>query len=207
MVNAIYGKKVGSTQVFSSSGAAIQVTAIEAEPCFVVQVKNAEKDGYHAVKIGFGRIKEKNVNKPANGIFKKSGTQVKKYFREIRTDSPIEEIKTGDQIDTSIFKIGDKVKISGISRGKGFAGVIKRHNFHRGPMTHGSHNIRQPGSIGMCATPSKVYKGRKMPGRMGGGKVTVPASEILDIIQDLNLILVKGNVPGPSGNIVLVKKI
>jgi len=206
MVNSIYGKKVGSTQIFSSEGAAIYVTAIEAAPCTVVQVKDDSSDGYRSLKVGFGNVKEKKVNKPSKGIFAKNNLAAKKYLKELRVDDFDQEYKPGDQIDVQIFKIGDKVKITGISRGKGFAGVIKRYNFHRGPLTHGGHSIRKTGSVGMCATPSKVHKGKKMPGRMGGKKVTIPATEIIDIIGDQNLILVKGSVPGPSGNIVLLKK-
>jgi len=207
MVNIIYGKKVGSTQIFNNSGAAIYVTAIEAEPCTVVHVKELDSDGYNALKVGFGSIKEKNLKNSAKGIFSKANLPARKYLKELRVDSFDREYKPGDQIDIQIFKVGDKVKISGIAKGKGFSGVIKRHGFHRGPMTHGSHSIRKTGSIGMCATPSKVHKGKKMPGRMGGKKITLPSTEIIDIIQDQNLILVKGSVPGPSGNLVLVKKV
>ncbi|MBN1298892.1 MAG: 50S ribosomal protein L3 [Actinobacteria bacterium] len=206
MVNAIYGKKVGSTQVFNDSGAAIYVTAIEAGPCTVVQVKDAANDGYNALRVGIGDVKSKHVNKPAKGVFAKNNLEAKKYLREIRVEGTDMGYKPGDIIDTQIFNVGDKVKITGISRGRGFAGVIKRHNFHRGPMTHGSHSIRKTGSIGMCATPSKVHKGKKMPGRMGGKKVTVPYTEIIDIVADQNLILVKGSVPGARGNLVLLKK-
>ncbi len=206
MVNSIYGKKVGSTQIFSSDGAAIYVTAIEATPCTVVQIKDDASDGYKSLKIGFGTVKEKKVNKPIKGVFSKNGLTVKRYLKELRVEDFDQEYKPGDQIDVGVFKVGDKVKITGISRGKGFAGVIKRYNFHRGPMTHGSHSIRKTGSVGMCATPSKVHKGKKMPGRMGGKKVTIPATEIIDIIGDQNLILVKGSVPGHAGNVVLLKK-
>ncbi|OQA21290.1 MAG: 50S ribosomal protein L3 [Actinobacteria bacterium ADurb.Bin346] len=206
MVNSIYGKKVGSTQVFSNDGAAIYVTAIEASPCTVLQVKDEASDGYKSLKVGFGNVKEKKVNKPIKGVFTKNNLAAKKYIKELRVEDFDHEYKPGDTIDVQVFKVGDKVKITGISRGKGFTGVIKRYNFHRGPMTHGSHSIRKPGSIGMCATPSKVHKGKKMPGRMGGKKVTIPATEIIDIIGEQNLILVKGSVPGPSGNIVLLRK-
>jgi large subunit ribosomal protein L3 len=207
MVNEIYGKKVGSTQVFNEAGSATYVTAIEAEPCMIVQVKNPATDGYNSLKVGFGTVKEKKVNKPIKGIFGKSKLSPKKYMRELQVTDSDQEYKAGDQIDLSIFNIGDRVKISGISKGKGFAGVIKRYNFHRGPVTHGSHSIRKTGSVGMCATPSKIHKGKKMPGRMGGKKVTLPATEIIDIIKDQNLILVKGSVPGPKGNVVLLKKV
>lgn len=206
MVNAIYGKKIGSTQIFSSTGAAIYVTAIEAEPCTVVQVKQDATDGYKALKVGFGAVKEKAIKKPARGVFGKNNLQVKRYVKEIRVDEFDKDYKPGDMIDVQIFNIGDKVKITGIARGKGFAGVIKRYNFHRGPVSHGSHSIRKTGAVGMCATPSKVHKGKKMPGRMGGKRVTNPATEIIDIIVDQNLILVKGSVPGSNGNVVMLKK-
>lgn len=207
MVNAIYGKKIGSTQVFNEAGAAIYVTAIETEPCTVIAVKNDSTDGYNALRVGFGAVKDKKVNKPHRGVFSGNNLQVKKHLKEIRVDGFDKEYKPGDTVNAEVFKVGDKVKITGTSRGKGFSGVIKRHNFHRGPMSHGSHHVRKPGSVGMCATPSKVHKGKKMPGRMGGKRVTVPATEIIDIILDQNLILVKGSVPGASGNIVLLKKV
>jgi large subunit ribosomal protein L3 len=206
MINEIYGKKVGSTQVFNEAGAAINVTAIEADPCTVVGVKTVDKDGYNAVRIGFGEAREKRVNKPAKGVYEKLKIPVKKHLKELKIADPKKEYKNGDQIDVGIFNVGDRVKITGISKGKGFSGVIKRYNFHRGPMTHGSHNIRRPGAVGMCATPSKIHKGKKMPGRMGGRKVTIPPTEIIDIIKEQNMILVKGSVPGPSGNLVLVRK-
>lgn len=206
MVNAIYGKKIGSTQVFNEAGAATYVTAIQTSPCTVVQVKSQAGDGYNALKVGFADIKEKKLSKPARGVFAKNNLGVKKYLRELRVENFDREYKPGDIVDAAIFSVGDRVKITGVSRGRGFAGVIKRHNFHRGPMTHGSHSIRKTGSIGMCATPSKVHKGKKMPGRMGGKKVTLPASEIIDILHDGNLILVKGSVPGASGNIVMLRK-
>ncbi len=207
MVSEIYGKKVGSTQIFNSTGAAIPVTAIEAEPCTVVGIKTDEKDGYSALRVSFGAVKEKKVNKPARGVYEKARLPVRKYLKELKLTGEDKELKPGDQIDVSIFKVGDRVKITGTSKGKGFSGVIKKYNFHRGPMTHGSHNIRRPGAAGMCATPSKIQKGKKMPGRMGGKVVTVPPTEIIDIIAEQNLIMVKGGVPGPSGNIVLLRKV
>lgn len=207
MVDAIYGKKIGCTQIFNESGNALYVTAIEAEPCVVVQIKDSEKNGYNALKVGFGKADEKKVTKPHNGEFKKSKADLKKNMKEIRVDKFNKEYKPGDTVDIKIFKVGDKVKITGKSKGKGFAGVIKKYGFHRGRMTHGSHSHRIPGSIGMCATPSRVLKGKKMPGRMGNRKVTVPNSEIVDIIEDQNLILVKGSVPGGKGSLVFLKKI
>jgi len=207
MVNAIYGKKIGCTQIFNESGNALYVTAIEAEPCIVVQVKDSKKYGYNALKVGFGKTDEKKKAKPYSGEFKKNKVDLKKYLKEIRVDKFDKEYKPGDSVDVKIFRVGDRVKITGNSKGKGFAGVIKKHGFHRGRMTHGSHSHRIPGSIGMCATPSRVLKGKKMPGRMGNRKVTVPNSEIVDIIEDQNLILVKGSVPGADGSLVFLRKI
>ena len=166
-----------------------------------------EKNGYNALKVGFGQIAEKKVTRPHKGEFKKNKVDLKKHLREIRVDKFDKEYKPGDSVDVNIFKVGDKVKITGKSKGKGFAGVIKRHGFHRGRMTHGSHSHRIPGSVGMCATPSRIAKGKKMPGRMGNKKVTVPGSEIIDIIEDQNLILVKGSVPGAKGSLVFLKKV
>lgn len=207
MINAIYGKKLGCTQIFNESGNALYVTAIEAEPCIVVQVKDDKKDGYNALKVGFGKIKERKATKPHEGEFSKNKVDLKRSLREIRVDKFDQEYKPGDSLDVKIFKVGDKVKITGNSKGKGFAGVIKRHGFHRGRMSHGSHSHRIPGSVGMCSTPSRIAKGKKMPGRMGSSKITISGSEIVDIIEDQNLILVKGSVPGAKGSLVFLRKV
>ncbi len=207
MVNAIYGKKLGCTQIFGENGDALFVTAIEAEKCVVVQVKNDKKDGYNALKIGLGSIKDKKATSPHKGVFAKNKVDLKKYLREIRVEEFDQEYKPGDILDAGVFKVGDKVKITGNSKGKGFCGTIKRHGFHGGRMTHGSHSHRIPGSVGMCATPAKIAKGKKMPGRMGGKKVTVKGLEIVDINKEQNLILVRGSVPGAKGNLVFLKKI
>ncbi len=207
MVSAIYGKKIGCTQIFGENGNAVYVTAIEAENAVVVQVKNNEKDGYNALKVGFGRIKDKKATGPQKGEFNKNKLDIKKNLREIRVDSFDREYKPGDILDVNVFKVGDKIKITGNSRGKGFSGVIKKYNFHRGRMTHGSHSHRIPGSVGMCATPSRIAKGKKMPGRMGDKRTTVLGSEIIDIIGDENLILVKGSVPGSKGSLVFLRKV
>jgi len=207
MVDALYGKKIGCTQIFRENGDAVYVTAIEAEPCVVVQVKNKEKEGYNGLQVGIGSVREKKVNKPIRGIFSKNNIELKRYLKEIRVEEFDKEYKPGDNIDASIFKPGDMLKITGNNKGKGFAGVIKRHNFHRGRMSHGSHAHRIPGAVGMCATPAKIVKGKKMPGRMGNKRTTIPRSEIVDIILDENLILVKGSVPGPKGSTVYLKKI
>ncbi len=207
MVNAIYGKKLGCTQIFNEKGNALYVTAIETEQCVVIQVKDEKKDGYNALKIGFGRIKDKKATKPHKGEFTKNKVDLKRYLREIRVDEFDREYKPGDSLDLKIFKIGDKVKITGNNKGKGFAGVIKRHGFHRGKMSHGSHSHRIPGSVGMCSTPSRIAKGKKMPGRIGNKKVTISGSEIVDIIEEENLILIKGSVPGARGSLIFLRKI
>jgi len=207
MVNAIYGKKLGCTQIFNEKGNALYVTVIEAEQCVVVQVKDEKKDGYNALKIGFGSIKDKKATKPHKGEFAKNKIETKKYLREIRVDKFDSEYKPGDSLDLKVFKIGDRVKITGKNKGKGFAGVIKRYGFQRGRMSHGSHSHRKPGSVGMSSTPSKITKGKKMPGRMGNKQVTIRGSEIVDIIEDQNLILVKGSVPGAKGSFVLLRKV
>jgi large subunit ribosomal protein L3 len=206
MVQAIYGKKIGSTQIFDDIGNVVNVTAIQAEPCKIIQIKNVESDGYNALKIGFTAVKEEKTKKPLLGEFTKAGTEPMQHIREIKLKDFSSEYKVGDTIDLSVFNVGDVVKITGKSKGKGFSGVIKRYNFRRGPMTHGSHNIRQPGSIGMCATPKKVMKGKKMPGRMGGSQVTIPRTKIIDINLDQNILLVKGPVPGAKGSLVYVRK-
>jgi len=157
--------------------------------------------------VGFGKVKEKKANKPHKGEFAKNKVNMKRYLREIRVDKFDKEYKPGDSLDIKIFKVGDKVKITGKNKGKGFAGVIKRHGFHRGRMSHGSHSHRLPGAVGMCATPSRIAKGKKMPGRMGNNRITISGSEIVDIIEDQNLILVKGSVPGAKGNLVFLKKV
>lgn len=206
MVQAIYGKKIGSTQIFDDIGNVVNVTAIQAEPCKIIQIKNIESDGYNALKIGFAAVKEEKAKKPLLGEFKKAGAEPMQYVREIKLKDFNSEYKIGDTIDLSVFNVGDVVKITGKSKGKGFSGVIKRYHFHRGPVTHGSHNIRQPGSVGMCSTPKKVMKGRKMPGRMGGSQVTIPGTKIIDIILDQNILLVKGPVPGAKGSLVYIRK-
>ena len=206
MASAIYGKKIGSTQIFDDAGNAVSVTAIFADPCKVVQIKNIETDGYNALKVGFGSVKENRIKKPLKGEFGKAKIEALKYLKEIRLESSESEHKVGDIIDLSVFNIGDEVKITGKSKGKGFAGVIKRYNFRRGPMTHGSHNIRKPGSMGMSATPKKIIKGKKMPGRMGGTKVTLPPTKVVGLLNDDNIILVKGSVPGAKGSLVFIRK-
>lgn len=204
MKKGIIGRKVGMTQVFDEKGNVIPVTVIEAGPCVVAQVKTIENDGYNAVQLGFGEVKAKHINKPQMGHFAKSNLENKKYLREFRLDS-IEGIKVGDEIKADVFEVGEKVDIQGTSKGKGFQGVIKRHGQHRGPMGHGSMYHRRPGSMGACATPSRVFKGKKLPGHMGSVTVTIQNLDVVRVDMDKNVILVKGSVPGAKGSILKVK--
>ncbi len=203
MNKAIIGRKVGMTQIFDEKGNVIPVTAIEAGPCTVVQIKTVETDGYTAVKLGFGEVKEKKVNKPEMGAFKKINVAPKKHLREFRLSS-VEDLKTGAEIKADVFTAGDKVDIQGITKGKGFQGVIKRHGQHRGPMGHGSMYHRRPGSMGPTSTPGRVFKGKKLPGHMGVEKVTIQNLEVVKVDLDKNVILVKGSVPGNKGSILKI---
>ena len=204
MKKAIIGKKIGMTQIFDKNGSVIPVTAIEAGPCTVVQVKTIENDGYNAVKLGFGDVKEKKLNKPQKGVFNKLNTKPKKYLREFRLDS-VENVNIDSEIKADTFKVGEKVDIQGISKGKGFQGVIKRHGQHRGPMGHGSMYHRRPGSMGPTSTPGRVFKGKKLPGHMGVETVTIQNLEIVRVDLDKNIILVKGSVPGNKGSILKIR--
>ena len=204
-MEALIGKKVGMTQVYDAEGNRVAVTVIEAGPCVVVQRKTLEKDGYEAVQLGFGDQKEKRVNKADLGRFKKAGVGPKRVLKEFPTDGA-SELKAGDTITTSIFADARFVDIAGISKGRGFASVIKRHKFARGPMTHGGHSKRRPGSIGQCAFPGRVEKGNKMPGHMGNVTVLEENLRIVEIKGDENLMLVRGAIPGVNGSIVYIKK-
>ena len=204
MINAIYGKKVGMTQLWSDSDEVMAVTVIQAEPNMVCQVKTADTDGYEAVQLGFGAIKDKKVNRPMRGHFDKLGVAPCRHLREVRVEDA-GEYKPGDQQTVSAFTETKKVDVTGISKGKGFQGVIKRHGFGGGPGGHGSHFHRAPGSVGMCATPSRVLKGMRMPGHMGCDRVTVKNLEDVRVDEDLNLIIVKGAVPGSKNGIVRVR--
>ena len=204
MKKAIIGKKVGMTQVFDENGTVIPVTVIEAGPCVVAQVKTSEKDGYEAVQLGFGDVKENKLNKPEKGHFAKANVTAKKHLREFRLDS-IEGIKVGDEVKADVFEAGEKIDVQGTSKGKGFQGVIKRHGQHRGPMGHGSMYHRRPGSMGSTSTPGRVFKGKKLPGHMGVQKITIQNLEIIKVDMDKNVLLVKGSVPGPKGAILKIK--
>ena len=205
MKKAILATKVGMTQIFDESGALVPVTVLQAGPCVVTQVKTVENDGYEAVQVGFGDIREKLVNKPQKGLFEKAGVSAKRYIREFRFENTA-DYKVADEIKADIFAAGDKVDATAISKGKGFQGAIKRHGQHRGPMAHGSKYHRHAGSNGTSSDPSRVFKGKKMPGHMGHVKVTTQNIEVVRVDAEKNLILVKGAVPGPKKSLVTLKE-
>ena len=204
MKKGIIGRKIGMTQIFDEKGNVIPVTVIEAGPCVVAQVKTVETDGYNAVQLGFGDVKDKHINKPEAGHFAKAKLANKKHLREFRLDS-IEGIKVGDEVKADVFEAGEKIDVQGTSKGKGFQGVIKRHGQHRGPMGHGSMYHRRPGSMGPTSTPGRVFKGKKLPGHMGVEKVTVQNLEVVKVDLDKNAILIKGSVPGNKGSILKIR--
>ena len=204
-MKTLIGKKVGMTQIFDEKGNVIPVTVIEAGPCPVVQIKTVETDGYMAVQLGFGSVKENKVNKPEAGHFKKANVAAVKHLREFRACEECLDVKVGDEIKVDTFAIGDKVDIQEITKGKGFQGVIKRHGQHRGPMGHGSMYHRRPGSMGSTSTPGRVFKGKKLPGHMGVEKVTVQNLEVVKVDLDKNAILIKGSVPGNKGSILKIR--
>ena len=205
MKKAILATKVGMTQIFNEDGSLVPVTVLQAGPCVVTQVKTVENDGYSAVQVGFGEKREKLVNKPMKGMFDKAGVPYKKFVREFKFENA-EEYSVKDEIKADIFTAGDKVDASAIAKGKGFQGAIKRHGQSRGPMAHGSKYHRHAGSNGACSSPSKVFKGKKMPGHMGAKKVTTQNLEIVRVDAENNLILVKGAVPGPKKALVTIKE-
>ncbi|MCI9485665.1 MAG: 50S ribosomal protein L3 [Lachnospiraceae bacterium] len=205
MKKAILATKVGMTQVFTEDGALIPVTVLQAGPCVVTQVKTVENDGYAAVQVGFADIREKLVNKPRKGQFDKAGVSYKRYIREFRFENA-EDYKVADEIKADIFAAGDKVDATAISKGKGFQGAIKRHGQHRGPMAHGSKFHRHAGSNGAASDPSKVFKGKKMPGQMGNKRITIQNLEVVRVDAENNILLVKGAVPGPKKCLVTIKE-
>jgi large subunit ribosomal protein L3 len=200
---AILAKKLGMSQLFKEDGKVERVTVLEAGPCPVTAIRNAERDGYSAVQLAFGQTKEKHLSKPELGHLKKAGASAHKHLVEFRDEGA--ELQMGDTVTVESFTPGDKVKISGTSKGKGFQGTIKRHNFHRGPKTHGSHNYRAPGSIGASAWPARVMKGIRGPGQMGNERVTQRGVTVVDVIAGQNLLLVRGAVPGAKGGLVEVR--
>jgi large subunit ribosomal protein L3 len=204
MKKAIVAKKLGMTQVFSEKGHMIPVTVLEAGPCVVVQKKTVENDGYAALQVGFGEVKEKALNNPKKGHFAKADVKPKKVLRELKLDNA-DEFEVGNEIKADIFTAGERVDVSGISKGKGFQGVIKRHNYGRGPMSHGSKHNRALGSMGPGTTPGKVRKGKPMAGHMGSEKITVQNLEIVRADGEKNILLIKGAVPGIKGTILMIR--
>jgi len=205
MKKAMLTTKVGMTQIFNEDGALIPVTVLAAGPLVVTQVKTVENDGYSAVQVGYGEIREKLVSKPLKGHFEKAGVSAKRYLREFRFENA-EEYAVGQEIKADIFAAGDKIDATATSKGKGFQGAIKRHGLSRGPMAHGSKYHRHAGSNGACSDPSKVFKGKKMAGHMGSVKVTIQNLEVVRVDAEKNLILVKGAVPGPKKSMVVLKE-
>ena len=200
---AILAKKIGMTQRFLEDGRVERVTVLEAGPCPVTAIRTHEIDGYEAVQLGFGAAKEKALNKPLLGHLKKVDAPPVRTLVEFRDEAG--ELTVGETVTVEAFEVGQTVKVSGISKGKGFQGTIKRHNFSAGPKSHGSHNVRAPGSIGASATPSRVFKGIRGPGQMGNKRVTQKGLEVVELIPDQNLMLVRGSVPGPKGATVEVR--
>lgn len=206
MAKGILGKKLGMTQIFTAAGALIPVTVVETSPSVVLQNRTIENDGYNAVQLGYGTVKDKHVTQPMKGHFTKAGVQPVKFIREIRL-ADASEYTVGQTISAEIFAEGELVDVTGTSKGKGFAGGIKRHNFRRGPMGHGSKSHREPGSMGprMSGGGGKVFKGKKLPGHMGSQKVTVQRLSVVRVDAERNVLLIKGAVPGPKGGFVVVK--
>ena len=205
MEKAILGKKIGMTQLFTEAGKFVPVTVIEAGPCIVTQKKTTEIDGYESIQVGYYELKEKHSNKPQRGHLAKAGAPLLKFLREFRLKDT-SSYNVGDEIKATLFAEGDQVDVTGTSKGKGFAGVVKRHGFKIKRMTHGGGPVhRHLGSIGNCSDPSRIFKGKKMPGHMGNERITVQNLEVVKVLEDKNLILVKGAIPGPKGGLVTIK--
>jgi len=200
---AILARKLGMTQRFRDDGTVDRVTVLEAGPCHVTAIRTEERDGYEAVQLAFGEAKPKHLTRAQLGHLKKADAPPLRHVREFRDEAG--ELMVGEEVKVDVFEPGMRVKISGTSKGKGFQGTVKRHNFSRGPVTHGSHNVRAPGSIGASATPSRVFKGIRGPGRMGGKRVTQRGVEVVEVIAGENLLLVRGSAPGPRNGIVEVR--
>jgi large subunit ribosomal protein L3 len=203
-MKGILGKKLGMTQIFTEAGDVIPVTVVEAGPVVVTQIKTTEKEGYNAVQVGYGEVKEKSLNKPQKGHLAAANV-LKKHLKEFRMDS-VEGYTVGQEIKADIFAAGEKIDVTGTSKGKGFQGPIKRHGQSRGPESHGSRYHRRPGSMGACSFPGRVFKNKKLAGHMGSVKVTVQNLEVVKVDADKNLILVKGAIPGPKGSMVTIKE-
>jgi len=201
---ALLGKKIGMTQVFQEDGRVERVTVVEAGPCHVTGIRTFDRDGYEAVQLGFGATTEKRLTRAELGHLKKADAPALRHVKEFRDEAA--ELQVGDTVTVEAFEKGQTVKVSGTSKGKGFQGTVKRHNFSRGPVTHGSHNVRAPGSIGASATPSRVFKGVRMAGRLGGKRVTQVGLKVHEVDAENNLLLVKGAVPGPKNGIVEIRE-
>ena len=204
MKKAILGRKLGMTQVFNENGKIVPVTVIEAGPCVVVQKKTTEKDGYEAIQVGFDDVREKLVNKPKAGHFNKAGVSLKRILKELRLED-CSGYEVGQEFKADVFAPGEKIDVSGVSKGKGFQGVIKRWNAHRGPMSHGSKFHRAPGSMGASSDPARTFKNKKLPGHMGNVNTTVLNLEVVKVMADKNIILIKGGVPGPNKGFVVIR--
>jgi large subunit ribosomal protein L3 len=200
---ALLGKKLGMTQVFQEDGRVERVTVVEAGPCHVTGIRTHERDGYEAVQLAFGAVKEKRLSKPELGHLKKADAPPSRHLCEFRDEAA--ELQVGDTVTVEAFEAGQVVKVAAVSKGKGFQGTVKRHNFSRGPVSHGSHNVRAPGSIGASATPSRVFKGIRGPGQMGNKRVTQRGLHVVQVIADQNLLLLRGSVPGPKGGTVEIR--
>lgn len=205
-MDVLIGKKLGMTQIFEESGRVMPVSVIQAGPCPIVQVKTVEKDGYGAIQIGFGDVKESRVTNGLKGHFKKGGVTPRRVLREVRVNDPT-QFKVGDALDVKLFEGTVIVDVISRAKGRGFAGTIKRHNFMRGPASRGSKNVREPGSVGQNSTPGRIFKGKRLPGRMGGQRTTVKNLALVQVDAENNLLFVKGSVPGPTNGFVLVRKV
>jgi large subunit ribosomal protein L3 len=200
---ALLGKKIGMTQVFQEDGRVERVTVVEAGPCHVTGIRTLDRDGYEAVQLAFGATTEKRLTKGELGHLKKADAPALRHVKEFRDEAG--ELQVGETITVDAFEKGQSVKVSAVAKGKGFQGTVKRHNFSRGPVTHGSHNVRAPGSIGASATPSRVFKGIRGPGQMGNKRITQRGLTVVDVIVDQNLLLLRGSVPGPKGGTVEIR--
>lgn len=205
MCKGIIGRKLGMTNVFAPDGRVVPVTVIQAGPCVVTQVKQAATDGYNALQLGFGQRSAKRISRPLKGHLAKSGEPTPQVLREVGVANPA-DYAPGQTIGVDLFQVGERVDVTGTTKGRGFAGVIKRHGFHRGPVTHGSKNVRPPGSIGCSAWPSRVTKGKRMPGHYGNVRQTVRNLEVVDVRPEENLVLIRGAVPGPGQGLVMIRK-
>jgi large subunit ribosomal protein L3 len=205
MIKAIIGRKLGMTQIFAEDGSVVPVTVVQAGPCTVTQIKTLERDGYAALQLGFGTRKLKHVNQPMRGHLDKVGKGYFRVLQEVRVKDT-EDYQLGEEIQVDIFEIGERVDVVGVSKGKGFAGTIKRWGFHRGPETHGCKNVREPGSTGCATYPGRVMKGKRMPGQLGNKRVSTLNLKVVDIMYEDNLLLIKGAIPGATNGVVFIRK-